>query len=70
MWISLLFFYTGYIAAYQFMNKCYKLFRKLICDMLYHKSYGLGSTSVNEIRKHIVYIIVDKIIFLQQWFGI
>ena len=40
----------------------WKLFRKIICDMMHHKSYDSGITAINEVRKRIVYKIVNIII--------
>ena len=43
-------------------------FRRIICDVTHHKSYGLALTAVSEVRWRIVYILVYIIIFLHRYF--
>ena len=41
---------------------------KSISHVTHYKSYGLGLTYINEVHKHIVYILGDIIFISQQWF--
>ena len=34
-----------------------------MCDVTHHESFGLGLTAVNEIRKHIYFILDDRFFF-------
>ena len=47
--------------------KGYKLLINQMCDATKHRLYVSGLTAVNEVRKHIFYILGDIIIFLHQW---
>ena len=38
-----------------------------MCDVTNYKSYGLGLAAANEVRKYIVYIIDNIIVFFYQW---
>ena len=31
-----------------------------MCDETHHKSFGLGSTAVDEVHRHIVFILEDR----------
>ena len=57
--------YTHVLILY---IKVSKLFRKIICGVMHHKSYGLVLTAAIEVRKHVPYILDNIIIFPLQWF--
>ena len=42
-------------------------FRNCIWDVTHNKSFGLGWTAINEVRKRIVYMTYDIIVFFLLW---